>query len=211
MTVRLSCPECGKRIRIPNEYAGRRGKCPKCGAPIEIPEVLGSDTAAEIPPPASDDADDDEPFVTVLPKQEFGDLIDMTAMVDIVFFILIFFLVTSLMGMQSSINMPTPQPQEGASRNPTSVAEYEADDDYAIVRIADDNTVWVDGSMAPSTQELVSRLKKLHEGDGKRAAASRMLVLGNPEAQHGTLVMVLDAGAEAGLEPIEFALENEDE
>ena len=41
------------------------------------------------------------------------DLIDMTAMVDIVFFLLIFFLVTSMQSLESVINLPAPQTPSG--------------------------------------------------------------------------------------------------
>ena len=59
-------------------------------------------------------------------KMAVEDLVDMTAMVDIVFFVLIFFMVTSMEGVYSSINMPSPDPQKVASsgrdRSPTSRA-----------------------------------------------------------------------------------------
>ena len=34
--IRFACP-CGKRVKMPARYAGRRGKCPGCGASIRIP------------------------------------------------------------------------------------------------------------------------------------------------------------------------------
>ena len=42
-------------------------------------------------------------------RPEHKDLIDMTAMVDIVFFLLIFFLVTSMQSIEAVINLPSPQ------------------------------------------------------------------------------------------------------
>ncbi len=41
-------------------------------------------------------------------KFKVEDLVDMTAMVDIVFFVLIFFMVTSMQGVFSSISLPAP-------------------------------------------------------------------------------------------------------
>jgi cell division septation protein DedD len=38
MVIRFQC-ECGRTLRIEDEYAGRKGKCPACEAIVTIPEV----------------------------------------------------------------------------------------------------------------------------------------------------------------------------
>lgn len=35
--IRFSC-ECGKRIKVPREYAGETGRCPRCKRPVKVPE-----------------------------------------------------------------------------------------------------------------------------------------------------------------------------
>src|SRR5438270_176083 len=45
MPVLISC-QCGKQLRVPDEYAGRRVKCPVCGQPTSVP----NGTAATAPP-----------------------------------------------------------------------------------------------------------------------------------------------------------------
>lgn len=46
----LNCPECGKRLRVSDELAGRKGKCPACGTTIQVPradkEALAGDSVA---------------------------------------------------------------------------------------------------------------------------------------------------------------------
>jgi hypothetical protein len=37
--LRFTCP-CGKGIKVPARYAGRRGKCPRCGAAVRVPKVF---------------------------------------------------------------------------------------------------------------------------------------------------------------------------
>ena len=37
MAIEFSC-ECGKQIRVADQFAGRRAKCPGCGQPITIPQ-----------------------------------------------------------------------------------------------------------------------------------------------------------------------------
>ena len=52
-----------------------------------------------------------------MPKQPvFEDLVDMTAMVDIVFFLLIFFMVTSMQGLYSAISHSAAQSRKKPPR-----------------------------------------------------------------------------------------------
>lgn len=39
MYVKLSCPSCGKGLKVKEELAGQRARCPYCKAPITIPEA----------------------------------------------------------------------------------------------------------------------------------------------------------------------------
>jgi biopolymer transport protein ExbD len=52
-------------------------------------------------------------------------------------------------------------------------------------------------------------LVKLRETLDKAQAPRRMLVLGNGDARHATVVRVLDAGNEVGLEDVRLAIEDE--
>jgi biopolymer transport protein ExbD len=135
------------------------------------------------------------------------DLVDMTAMVDIVFFVLIFFMVTSMQGVYSSISMPTPDPQKVASQGRRSVSEFEKAD-FVIVRIDRDNTVWLNDREIPGEDgvELLVQLRALRQAG---SASNKMLVMGNSEAKHGTVVMVLDAGSEAGMDEMQLAVDDE--
>ena len=35
--IRFNC-QCGKRIKVPREYAGKTGRCPRCRRQVEVPE-----------------------------------------------------------------------------------------------------------------------------------------------------------------------------
>jgi hypothetical protein len=39
MSIDAACA-CGKRFRVKDEYAGRKGKCPACGNPVIIPKPV---------------------------------------------------------------------------------------------------------------------------------------------------------------------------
>lgn len=36
MSVRVVCPECGKKFKTGEEYLGKRARCPGCRRAIEI-------------------------------------------------------------------------------------------------------------------------------------------------------------------------------
>jgi biopolymer transport protein ExbD len=138
-------------------------------------------------------------------KMKVEDLVDMTAMVDIVFFVLIFFMSTSMQDAQSSINMPTPEAQKVASQGRRSVADFEKAD-FVIVRIDRDNAIWLNDREIPSEQELLVQLRAIRKGS---ATANKMLVLGNSDAKTGAVVMVLDAGNDAGMDEMQLAVDDE--
>ncbi|MEN6459080.1 MAG: biopolymer transporter ExbD [Thermoguttaceae bacterium] len=140
-------------------------------------------------------------------KPLYEDLVDMTAMVDIVFFVLIFFMVTSMQTMFTAIDMPTPDREKTAAKGARSSAEFERDG-FIIVRIDRDNTIWVNDSEVAGGSERELRIK-LGEAKGPGSGPSKMLVLGNSEATHGTLVLVLDAGSDAGMDDMQLAIEDD--
>ena len=50
MPVSVTCT-CGKALKIPEQYAGKRVKCPQCGTGIRVPTSPSVSTPT--PPPAS--------------------------------------------------------------------------------------------------------------------------------------------------------------
>ena len=101
---------------------------------------------------------DDAPIVVAARKDDFGDLIDMTAMVDIVFFLLIFFMFSTLQSVEAVIGLPTPQ-QEGVANNVQAVPDYANDPSYIVVTIDADDTIWVEDQEATSEQDLRAKLR----------------------------------------------------
>ena len=203
MSLAMTCPRCSRKWPLPEAQAKEEVVCPTCG--LRIPPPLA-------PPPAPPPEPQGLGLSAASPliggrskKHEVHDLIDMTAMVDVVFFLLIFFLVTSMQELQASIEVPVPDPQQTAAKATPTIEQFEKDGDFVIVRIDQDDTIWVDDSAVPSPQELIVRLRDMREGSGE---ARGILVLGNEDASHSTVVQVLDAGAEAGMQDIRMALDN---
>jgi biopolymer transport protein ExbD len=136
--------------------------------------------------------------------ESFADLVDMTAMVDIVFFLLMFFLVTSLQALSASIPMPVPESQQAAP-----VAPQPGDADNVItVNIDEMDRVWVDGEEIANEHDLVAKLYELREGPG---SPDELLIVGDGNATHGTAVMVHDSGNEVGISLIRLAIQVEAE
>ncbi len=206
--IRFRCDGCGKHLKVADSLAGKRGKCPRCGAVVNVPTPP---RAGRFGPTAS--ASHASSFASLLPasrKADHEEWIDMTAMVDVVFFLLIFFMVTSLNSQQSSIEMPVPESEQSAAASASkrrTIADFESDDEYLIVRIESDDTVWIDDVEARTRTDIVQKIRQGIRGDA--AGPNRLLVLANGDAHHGRAVMVMDAGREAGIEDIRLAVEED--
>jgi biopolymer transport protein ExbD len=198
MTISFRCPTCGKRLKADEKRAGRTSTCPKCANVVKIPAK--SDGAAE-----GDLADEppskDHGMLLLSPsKKRHEDLIDMTAMVDIVFFLLIFFMTTSMQAVESVIGLPTPKAESSSA---VSVSDLANDPNYVTVTLYEDDTVWIEDEQIFGAQDLRSKLRAAKKDD---MLLTGMLVVGSPEATHGTFVMVLDAGADAGISEFMFSV-----
>jgi len=134
--------------------------------------------------------------------------LDMTPMVDVTFLLLIFFMVTAAFSLQKSLPVPSPEQQETSTESRT-LEEIIDDDDYVIVRIHKDNTIFVNDIEVPSEQALLVKLRELREdspgkGSGWKGPSS-LLVLADGQARHEKVVMAVDAGGTVGMENVRLA------
>ena len=115
MRITFACPYCGKKLGASETSVGKEKTCPNCRARVVVPtaEVAAQKAKAGDSKPREAA---DHPLLLMPRRPEHQDLIDMTAMVDIVFFLLIFFLVTSLQALESVMNLPPPQSPPPAER-----------------------------------------------------------------------------------------------
>src|SRR5262245_36281408 len=122
----FSCPQCGKRLMAKESMAGQQRTCPKCHASVTVPlpaqTTQPKETKEEEVPQQTD-----HPLLIMPSRPEHHDLIDMTAMVDIVFFLLIFFLVTSMQSLEAVINLPMPQAPAQTAENVRQVPDFSND------------------------------------------------------------------------------------
>jgi biopolymer transport protein ExbD/DNA-directed RNA polymerase subunit RPC12/RpoP len=203
MTVSFRCPNCGKRLKADAARAGRSATCPRCASTVTVPATSDGTGAAGADSEANKPASDHGMLLVKPIPKKHEDLIDMTAMVDIVFFLLIFFMVTSMQALEAVIGLPTPQAQASAA---TSVAAITNDPNYVTVTIEEDDTVWIEDEQVFGAQDLRTRLRAMKKNE---PLLTGMLVVGSPDASHGTFVMVLDAGADAGLSELMFSVRDQ--
>jgi len=149
--------------------------------------IAGSSKGLSLPPPA----------------KHPEDLVDMTAMVDIVFFMLIFFMITSTQPVESTMDMPPPKAEGSASA--TQMADQGDHADFIQVRIEDDDSIWVEEDQTFSEVDLRVRLKQARD-DGTHGEG--VFVTGDADASHGAAVKVFDACADSNLPNVLFSVQD---
>jgi len=73
MSISFQCPQCGKKLKAPDEAAGKSSSCPGCGGKVTCPEpVYDAELFDESQPPAGldpyADLDDPKPYGVAEPQ-----------------------------------------------------------------------------------------------------------------------------------------------
>lgn len=219
MPIRVQCPECGKQLLAGDDRIGKNSTCPKCrtkfpvrAAPdfTEQADALEEDSAEvgftneEFGEEESHSESDGPLIATGGDDGKYQDLVDMTAMVDIVFFLLIFFMLTSAAGVLSCVDLPKPK-QEGAPAASRRPADLDQDSECVTVRIDDQNRVFIEDVEYPTEADLRDRLRSA------RVQAKKLMVKAHGNALNGTYVMVQDLGAELQFEEFLLSVAKEEE
>lgn len=77
--VQVRCPSCGKNLKVPDAYAGKKAKCPGCQETLTIPEAPVEGTPAapassrQAPPPIPDEDSQEAISVEVKPSRRSRD------------------------------------------------------------------------------------------------------------------------------------------
>jgi biopolymer transport protein ExbD len=124
-----------------------------------------------------------------LPAQDETEL-DMTPMLDIVFIMLIFFIVTTSFVKESGVSVSTPQAQTASQQENTNI----------FIAITAQGEVWIDRRPVDprSVRAIVARL----HADNPEGS---VIIQSDEEAATGILVEVMDQVRLAGVEGIAIA------
>ena len=126
--------------------------------------------------------------------EEADDDVDMTPMLDIVFIMLIFFIVTASFVKESGIDVNRPS---------AATAEIKAQGNI-LVAITDNDQVWVDNRQV-DPRALRANIERLHAENPQGA----VVIQADKNSKNGLLVQVMDAARLAGVLNVSIAAEVE--
>ena len=120
--------------------------------------------------------------------------VNVTPLLDIVFIMLIFFIVTATFVKEAGIDVERP---------PASTAERQ-DLANILIAITGDDVVWIDGSPVDE-RDLVTVVTRLHAENPQGS----VVIQADRASTHKTLKVVLDAVQEAEVGQVAVAAQNE--
>lgn len=126
-----------------------------------------------------------------IPLEEENE-INMTPMLDVVFIMLIFFIVTTSFVKESgvSVNRPTAQSAKVVQKG------------NIIVAIKSDGEIWID-KRAIDLRAVKANIQRLHSQNPQSA----VVIVSDREAKTGILVKVMDQIRQAGVQNVSIAAE----
>ena len=219
MPIRFRCSECRGLMSISRRLAGTETVCPRCERPILVPELRATrgkgESAATTRKPAKDarpiraeeddddedeDDEDEEDEETTKSAKFMSDAIDMTAMVDVTFLLLIFFMVTATFAAQKVLETSAPEPDVEKAGGGISVVENAEDLSGLAVTVEIDahDQMRVDDQPVAGLFEL----KQLLTNKLLTEQKTEVLIQAQYETTHGMVVAVTDAALDVGMQRV---------
>ena len=112
-----------------------------------------------------------------------GLIINITTLIDVMFLLLIFFMVTSTFKNQPAINLVLPR----------SATASETVDTPAILFLTSEGLVYLNDTLMDK-ETLAERLKEMHDENGE----DRMVLRADEDATHGDVVELIDTIKQSG-------------
>ncbi len=226
----VACPACGDTHTVPEtttdaeettppladspaQQGGKSsGQVQDCESYFQIPASTAASKSepeepiepqrAEFVERPFDDDDEDEDDVGFAPqsRERHSDDLDLIPMVDCVFLLLVFYMITATYGTQKTISVAPPDP---AKQGMVQIApeDVEAPRDTIVVRIDEQNLVYVDDILLPDRQTLTDTLTTRRAGN----TDTELVVEADSNALHESLVAVVDAAQALHFERIRVA------
>lgn len=172
----------------------------KSGEESDVEEAQEEDVSAEKPfAPEEIGGDDDhgEEPLSFRRHKNLDDEMDLTPMVDVTFQLLIFFMVSASFSLQKSIEVPTQDPdQKGASQQVQTLDDLQGTS--IIVKIDASNTILIDDEPIADVLRLADTLRDKM----RREQKTELLVTADNQSLHRTIIAVIDAANEVGMQKI---------
>lgn len=125
-------------------------------------------------------------------RQEEDADIDITPMLDIVFIMLIFFIVTATFVKESGIDVTRPDAETAVKQNRVAI----------LIAIRDDNEIWINRRQV-DLASVRANVEKLHAENPQGGA----VIQADRQAETGVLVEIMDQVRLAGVGAISIAAE----
>ena len=119
--------------------------------------------------------------------------IDLTPMLDVVFILLIFFIVTSVFVTEAGIDVSKPQASTAEARSK----------DLILIAISDDGQIWIDG------EQLDPRfIRSRFERRLAETPNASVVIQGDRAAQNEHVMTILRAARDANIAAVSISTEN---
>ena len=119
--------------------------------------------------------------------------INLTPMLDVVFIMLIFFIVTATFIKEAGIQV----------ERPDTVTADSQDDASILIAISPNDEIWIDRQKR-DPRAVRSLLERLHAENPKGS----IVIQADEESTHATLVVVMEAAKGAGVKNVSIATDN---
>ncbi|MEL7451908.1 MAG: biopolymer transporter ExbD [Pseudomonadota bacterium] len=118
--------------------------------------------------------------------------VDLTPMLDVVFILLIFFIVTAVFITEQALPIEPPPPNSDTPSDPVPVI---------LIRVDADNLIFVNNRLAD-----VSAVRANIERLRAETPNSAVIIQAHPEAKNGTIVRIRDQAASAQIDKVNVIL-----
>ncbi len=118
--------------------------------------------------------------------------IDLTPMLDVVFIMLIFFIVTASFVKEVGLEIAQQEP---------SVNEEQAESKNIVLKVTSDNQIWLDGRRI-DVRSVRANVERIHAENPKAA----VIIQAAPKASNNTLIQISDQSREANVYDISLLI-----
>lgn len=127
----------------------------------------------------------------LLAAEEEDNEINLTPMLDVVFIMLIFFIVTASFVKEAGLDVNRPD---------TPTTEVQTEDTNILVQIRENDEIWIDRRLV-DPRALRANIERLHAEKPKGS----VVIMANRRSTNKMLVTVMDAARQAGVYNISIA------
>ncbi len=126
--------------------------------------------------------------------REEENAIDLTPMLDVVFIMLIFFIVTATFVKEAGVDVERPLASTAERQDLANI----------LIAITPEDDVWIDGNRV-DPRDMSTLIKRLHAENPQGS----VVIQADRDSTHKTLKQVMDAVQKAGVGQVAVAAENE--